>query len=369
MCPDSFSLPVPEHIRSLKPYVPGKPIEALEREYGIRDSIKLASNENPLGPSPLGVAALQAALNGLHRYPDDGGHHLTAALADRWSVDPAAIVLGNGSDEILTLLARAFLRPGDTAVIPRPSFLMYELVVRWAGAECVFVPLKEMTIDPAALLTAIDDRCRLVFLCNPNNPTGTVITREAFETFLQKIPPGVVVVLDEAYGEFVCDPDSPNGVDYIHGDRPVVVLRTFSKAFGLAGLRIGYGLMPPEVAAVLHQVRPPFNVGIPAQVAATAALGDTAFLEKTRQLTRTGLDDLARAMDRLGLRWFPTEANFFLIDVGMSADAVYDWLLAKGVIVRAMTAYGYPNYIRVSIGLPEENMRLIRALEQILPKG
>jgi len=358
-------LTVPEHIRELKPYVPGKPIEELEREYGIHNSIKLASNENPLGPSPMAVAAIHAALSGLHRYPDDGGHHLIDRLAAHLSLAPSAIVLGNGSDEILTMLARAFLGPGDTALIPHPSFLMYELVVRWAGAACEFVPLKDMAVDLASIHENLTNRCRMIFLCNPNNPTGTVMNRDAFESFLNKIPPDLIVVLDEAYGEFVNDPQSPRGIDYIYGDRAVVVLRTFSKAYGLAGLRIGYGCMRPEIAAMLHQVRPPFNVNIPAQVAAAAALDDTEFLEKTRRCVREGLACLTDALDGLGLHYYPTQANFFLIDVGKSADAVYEELLRQGVIVRSMSAYGYPSYIRVTIGLPEENDRFIRALKKI----
>ncbi len=360
---------VPDHIRSLKPYVPGKPIEELEREYRIRNAVKLASNENPLGPSPLAIAAIQKVLAGLHRYPDDSGHHLIHKLADRLSLEPASIVLGNGSDEVLAMLARAFLCPGTTAVIPTPSFLMYELVVRWAGAKCVFVPLREMTIDLAAVQKKITDDCRMVFLCNPNNPTGTTVTLEDFESFLKSIPSDVIVVVDEAYGEFVRDKHCPYGIDYLNSDRPVVTLRTFSKAYGLAGLRIGFGCMHPEIAAVLHQVRPPFNVNIIAQVAAAAALDDTAFLERTRQLIRDGLAYLGGALDRLGMRHFPTQANFFLIDVGMPADDVYEQLLRQGVITRSMSAYGFPRFVRVNIGLPKENERLIRALEKIRSKG
>ena len=366
---NSMSLTIPEHIRSLKPYIPGKPIDELEREYGIRDSIKLASNENPLGPSPLAVAAIRSALDGLHRYPDDGGHELVHRLAAHLSLDPDAIVLGNGSDEVLTMLARAFLRPGDMAIIPQPSFLMYELVVRWAGAECRFVPLKNMTIDLEAMLAQVTDRCRMVFLCNPNNPTGTVVSREAFDAFLEKIPADLVVVLDEAYGEFVRVDDCPRGIEYVHGDRAVVTLRTFSKVYGLAGLRIGYGLMAPETADMLHRVRIPFNVSIPAQAAAVAALDDTDFMDKTRQLVRDGLAFLTRALDDLGFRYFPTQANFFLIDVETSADDIYEQLLRQGVIVRSMSAYGYPRYIRVNVGLPEENDRFIRSLDKIRSNG
>lgn len=361
--------PVPEYILALKPYLPGKPIEELEREYGVQNAVKLASNENPLGPSPHAVAAMQAVLNGVHRYPDDGGYALVHRLAASLAVAPESIVLGNGSDEILTMLTRAFLRPGDNALIPQPSFLMYESVVRWAGANCRFVPLKGLSVDLEALSAHVDDHCRMIFLCNPNNPTGTVFHRDAFDAFLENIPPGLVVVLDEAYGEFVKADNYPHGIDYIHHDRTVVTLRTFSKIYGLAGLRIGYGLMAPEIAAILHRVRIPFNVNIPAQAAAMAALNDTRFRDKTLRLVYDGLTYLAGALDELGLRHFPTEANFLLIDVETTADDVYENLLRQGVIVRSMAAYGYPHYIRVNVGLPEENRRFIEALGKYRSQG
>jgi histidinol-phosphate aminotransferase len=226
-----------------------------------------------------------------------------------------------------------------------------------------------MTIDLASMQKKIIGNCRMIFLCNPNNPTGTTVTRDDFESFLKAIHPDVVVVVDEAYGEFIRDEGCPRGIDYLNSGRAVVTLRTFSKAYGLAGLRIGYGCMHPETAAVLHQVRPPFNVNIPAQVAATAALDDKVFLESTRKLIREGLDYLTGALDRLGMRHFPTQANFFLIDVGMSADDIYEQLLRQGVITRSMSAYGFSRFIRVNIGLPEENEQLIRALEKIRSGG
>lgn len=372
MTSQTISLTVPEHIRLLKPYIPGKPLAALAREYGITDSVKLSSNENPLGPSPKAMAAVRSVLAGVHRYPDDGGYELIHRLATHHSLVPEAVVLGNGSDELLTMLARAFLHPGDIALIPQPSFLVYELVTRWAGAECQFVPLKNMTIDLEALADQVSDRCRMVFLCNPNNPTGTVVTRKALEAFLDRIPEDLIVVMDEAYGEFVRADDCPRGIDYLKGNRPIVILHTFSKIYGLAGLRIGYGLMPPEIAAILQQVRIPFNVNSLAQAAAVAALEDTDFTDATRRLIALGLAFLARELGDLGIRYFPTETNFFLIDVGRPADEVYEQLLRQGVIVRPMTSYGYPQYIRVNVGLHEENERLIWALSRVLcesPKG
>jgi len=361
-----MKVPAAEHIRAIAPYVPGKPIEALEREYGISDSVKLASNENPLGPSPKAVAAIRGALDGLHRYPDGGAYRLTRRLADHLKVAPEAIVLGNGSDEILGMLARVLLCSGDEAVIPRPSFLMYEITVRAAGAGCVFVPLKERVVDLDATAAAVTDRTRLVFVCNPNNPTGTVVTEAQFSAFMDRIPESVVVVLDEAYLEFVRDPDCVRGLSMLAAGRPVVSLRTFSKAYGLAGLRVGYGVMPEELAELLQRVRMPFNVNSLAQAGALAALDDQDFLRQSVAQVHTGLVFLFDELQKIGISCFPTEANFFLIDAGRDADAVFERLLEEGVIVRSMAGYGYPSFIRVNVGADAENRRLIAALAKVL---
>ena len=259
---------VPEHILSIAPYTPGKPIEELEREYGIQNSVKLASNENPLGPSPMAVAAAVKALNNLHRYPDGAAHDLSAKLAGRLGVNPENIVLGNGSDEVIALLAQALLRPGDEVVIPRPSFLMYDITVRSVGATPVYVPLTELHIDLDAVKESITAATRMIFICSPNNPTGTVVCKSDMERFLADLPENIVVVLDEAYLEFVRDPDAAKGDDYIDENRPLVSLRTFSKAYGLAGMRVGYGIMPSGLSNLLHRIRLPFNVSLPAQAAA-----------------------------------------------------------------------------------------------------
>ncbi len=361
-----MTLKVAEHIRSIAPYVPGKPLEALEREYGIADSVKLASNENPLGPSPRAVAAIGEALGRLHRYPDGSAFALTRKLARRLAVEPDRIVLGNGSDEILGMLSRVLLGPGDEAAMPQPSFLMYEITVRASGAAPVFVPLKDLAIDLDRVADAVGDRTRIVFLCNPNNPTGSAIGRERLSAFLAQIPEKIVVVLDEAYMEFVRDPAVVSGLAMKDTDRPLVVLRTFSKAYGLAGLRIGYAVMQAELAELLHRVRMPFNVSSLAQIGAAAALDDQEFLNRTVRQVHQGLDFLFKELARMGIACFPTQANFFLIDAGKSADAVFEALLKRGVIVRSMSAYGYPTYIRVNAGADEENRRLIRALEQVL---
>jgi histidinol-phosphate aminotransferase len=362
-----MKLEVPDYIYTIPPYVPGKPVEELEREFGITDTIKLASNENPLGPSPKALAALGAAAAKLHRYPDGAGFALTQRLARHLKVKPGQIVLGNGSDDLLGMLARVLLQPGDEAIVPDPSFLMYTIVVQSAGAVPVKVPLDQrLAMDLPAMLAKVGPRTRMVFICNPNNPTGTAISRQAFDDFLAALPERVLVVVDEAYYEFVRDSGCVSGLAYLASPRTVVTLRTFSKAYGLAGLRVGYGVMDASVADLLNRVRMPFNVNSLAQVAATAALDDTLFLEKTLATVHQGLDFLYAELSKRGLRYFPTQANFFLIDVVRPADEVFQALLRQGVIVRSMRAYGYPTYIRLSVGLPEENLRFLRALDAVL---
>ncbi|MBW1776976.1 MAG: histidinol-phosphate transaminase [Deltaproteobacteria bacterium] len=355
---------MPAHIASLPPYVPGKPIETVEKEYGLLRAVKLASNENPLGPSPFAVNAVQQALSSVHRYPDGSGKALIDALSSALHLPADRFILGNGSDEIIALLTRAFLGPNDRAVMPKPAFLMYEITVRSVNAVPVDVPLKDLNVDLEAMRDRIDADTRMVFLNNPHNPTGSFIPKREFERFLARIPSGVIVVVDEAYIEYVRDPDCLDSLNCAGEESPVVTLRTFSKAYGLAGLRIGYGVMPSEMAAILNRIRAPFNTNSLAQVAAIAALKDPGFVEKTVTLVHRELDFLFRAIGDLGLTVFPTQANYFLIDVRQSADALFQRLLAEGVIVRSMTAYGYPEYIRVSVGLHEENVRLVEALKR-----
>jgi len=351
---------------SIRPYKAGKPLDELEREYGISDSIKIASNENPLGPSPLAVRAIRDALGNLHRYPDGGGYLLINKIAEKMGVLPENIVLGNGSDEIIGMLSRAFLQPGDEVIIPQPSFLMYEIMARSAGAIPVFIPLRRLFVDLDEIQNRITSKTRTIFICNPNNPTGTVISKEAFEKFLDKIPEEILVVVDEAYIEFVRDPDCAEGIDFLETDRSIITLRTFSKVYGLAGLRIGYGVMPREISGLLNRVRQPFNANTLAQLGAAAALEDRIFFDKTVNLIHAGLDYLYGALDKLKIGYFPTQANFFLIDVKMGADDVFERLLKEGVIVRSMASYGYPQYIRINVGLAEENARFVRALEKVL---
>jgi len=361
-----MNISAPDYILSIKPYEPGKPIEELEREYGIKDSIKLASNENPLGPSPLALEAIKNAVGKLHRYPDGSGHHLIRQISETLSVAPENIILGNGSDDIIAMLTRALLRPGDEAILPRPSFLMYDIMVRSAGAVPVYVPLKSLSIDLDGIKEKFSPQTRMVFLCNPNNPTGTVISTKTFESFLETLPPEVVVVVDEAYIEFVRDKDCLKSIDYLNSGYPFATLRTFSKAYGLAGLRIGYGVMPDELSNLVNRIRQPFNVNSLAQAGALAALKDNGFVQKTIRLVHEGLDFLFNELTRLGLQFFPTQTNFFLINVEKEADEVFERMLKQGVIVRSMTSYGYPGYIRVNVGLYPENVRFIKALENVV---
>jgi histidinol-phosphate aminotransferase len=360
---------VPDYILSIAPYVPGKPIEAVERELGIRHSIKLASNENPLGPSPLALHAMQLALGKLNRYPDDTGLALAARIAEKLKVRPENIVLGNGSDDVISMLAKALLQPKDEVIIPHPSFLWYEIAVRSSGALPAAVPLKSYTIDLKGILDRITPKTRMIFLNNPHNPTGSAVARDALEEFLRAVPAEIVLVIDEAYIEFVKRPDFPNSIDYLNSDKAVVGLRTFSKAYGLAGIRVGYGVMPSLLAGLLNRIRQPFNVNSLAQTAALAALEDEGFLAQTVKLVHEELDFMYAALDKRGIDYLRSQANFFLINVGQNANDVFNDLLKKGVIVRSMASYGYPEHIRVNIGLHAENMRFIDALEKTLLKN
>jgi histidinol-phosphate aminotransferase len=361
-----MKLHVPAHIQAIPAYVPGKPVEEVERERGIRGAIKLASNENPLGPSPKALEAVRQSLAGVHRYPESGGFELTRKLSARLNLAPGNIVLGNGSDDIIAMLATAFLQPRDEVVLARPSFQMYEIVTRAAGAVPVEVPLTDYRNDLEAMAGRMTSRTRMVFVNSPHNPTGSMVRRAEVEAFAAALPPGVLLVLDEAYIEFVRAPDHPDSRDYAAGDRPVVGLRTFSKAYGLAGLRIGYGIMPAAVAEILHRVRQPFNVSLPAQKAAEAALDDEAFLSQTLRAVHDGIDFLCDSLRALNLEVLPTQSNFLFFRVLRPAQGVFEALLERGVIVRPLAGYGYPEHLRVSVGRPEENLRFIEALTQVL---
>nr|HID59836.1 histidinol-phosphate transaminase [Desulfobacterales bacterium] len=357
---------VPDSISSLRAYQPGKPTEELEREYGISNSIKLASNENPLGPSPCAIEAISKSLKNLHRYPDGNSYNLRKRLAEHLNVPFNQIVLGNGSNEIIELLVRTFLCPGEEVIIPAPSFLMYKIMVQAASGVPVEVPLTKYVLDLDGMLKRITSKTRMIFINNPNNPTGTIVKRREMEQFLEEVPNDVIVIIDEAYIEFVRDPDCPRGLEYVDGQNMVVTLRTFSKVYGLAGLRIGYGVMKEEVSEFINRVRQPFNTNTLAQIGALAALDDRAFFEETIRLVHEGLDFLYHELDRMGVRYLPTEANFLLIDLGRDSEQVYREMLKRGVIIRSMTPYGYPNCIRITVGRYEENLRFIETLKEVL---
>ncbi|MFH0810322.1 MAG: histidinol-phosphate transaminase [Pseudomonadota bacterium] len=361
---------VARHIAALTPYPPGKPIEELEREMGISGSIKLASNENPLGPSAKAVEAIRAHLSNLHRYPDGSAWYLRGRLAERLGVEPANIVFGNGSNEVIDLVIRTFLQPGQEAVVPEPTFLMYDKFLAAAGCRCHKVALlPELRLDLDGMLEAGNGTARLFIINNPNNPTGTVVGRAAFDRFLAGLPEEAIVLLDEAYIDFAAEADTPRGLDYLgHAPQRVIALRTFSKMYGLAGLRIGYGVMPAELASYLERVRQPFNVNSLAQVAALAALDDHDHYRRTLELTAQGLKFLQEGFMRLGFECVPTHANFFLAKVG-DGQAIYERMLREGVIIRSMKPYGLPEYIRISAGLPEENERCVRTLAKVLGKS
>ncbi|MCA9464727.1 MAG: histidinol-phosphate transaminase [Nitrospira sp.] len=349
-------------IASLTPYSPGKPLSELERELGVSHAIKLASNENPWGPSPKALQVLEGASSSLHRYPDGGAHYLRQDLADRLKVAPDQVLVGNGSDEIISLLVKAFLSPGEEAVMADLTFVMYRLAVLGGHAVPVEVPLVNWTHDLDAMVKAVTDRTRLLFICNPNNPTGTMVTAQALDRALSQLPDHVVVVLDEAYYEYVRDPDYPDSLRYVREGRPCVVLRTFSKIFGLAGLRVGYGITTPEVSGYVNRVRPPFNVNSLAQEAARAALSDDEHVAKSRGMNEAEMTFLEEGLKNLGLSCIPSQANFLYFDVGMDGKRVYDALLKEGVIVRHIRG----SMVRVTIGQPTENHRFLDALKMVL---
>jgi histidinol-phosphate aminotransferase len=365
-----LKLPTKPWIGELQPYPPGKPIEEVEREYGVVDSIKLASNENPLGPSPKAIAALRDGAADVHLYPDGGAFYLRRALGDKLGVPPDWLLFGNGSNELIDLAARAFVGEGDEAVVAEHAFVIYAMAMQAQGGRARVVPARRYGHDLEAMAAAVTDRTRLVFLANPNNPTGTMFGEDEWRRFLAAVPPDVVVVLDEAYAEYVDDPDYPRSIAALReiGDeRPLLVLRTFSKIYGLAGLRIGFAVGHPQLLDVLNRLRAPFNVNLLAQRAALAALADDEHLERTRQVNRAGMRQLGAGLRALGLDVVPSCANFLLVNVAPLGPvaAIYEELLRRGVIVRPVGVYGLPEHIRVTIGTEAENRRFLAALGEI----
>jgi histidinol-phosphate aminotransferase len=353
----------PSYVQELSPYVPGKPIEELAREFGLAENeiVKLASNENPRGPSAAVRAAIAAATEDVCRYPDGNGFALKDALSKRFGVGAEQIVLGNGSNDVLELVTHAFLRPGDHAVYSRHAFAVYPLSVKARGATGIEVPAKDYAHDLPAMRSAITLETRAIFVANPNNPTGTWIDPQTLKAFIASIPEDVIVVLDEAYNEYLEPSQQAPSAGWTAEHANLVVSRTFSKAHGLAALRVGYGIMNASVADMLNRVRQPFNVNALAQAAAIAALADTAYVEESRALNRAGMRELENGARALNRRFIPSHGNFLLIHVA-DAGAVYQSLLRQGVIVRPVANYGLPEYLRVTVGLPAENRRFLDAL-------
>ncbi len=355
-----------QHLGQIKTYQPGKPIEEVEREYGVRKAIKMASNENALGPSPKAVAAMKRALKRVHRYPDGGCYYLRTKLAARLGVKPEEIVFGNGSDELLVFAARAFLKPGDEVVIADPTFLIYEIASQVENARCIHVPMKVFRYDLPNMMKAITSKTRLVYIANPDNPVGTYVTEKEVVAFMEGCPEDVVVLLDEAYYEFAKDaPGYPDALKLYRRYPNLIFTRTFSKAYGLSGLRIGYAVADAPLVAALNKVREPFNVNLLAQEAALAALDDQAHLNRSINLVKTGRRYLETALRKLGYGVVETVTNFMLVDLKTDALVIHEKLLKKGIIVRPMSAWGLKNFIRVTIGTQIENKKFIQALKSI----
>ena len=361
---------VPEYIRKLAVYVPGKPIEEVQRELGVSDIVKLASNENPLGTSPRALAAIHAALPDLHRYPDGSGFKLRRALAARHGVAIDQIILGNGSSEILEMLARAFIADGDEAVISQQSFVMYELVINQVNGRPVAMPTAPgRRHDLDAMAAAVTSRTKLIYVANPCNPTGTYATRAELDRLFAAVGERVLVVLDQAYQEYVEHPDYPDGLDDLQAGRNVIVLRTFSKIYGLAGLRIGYGIADPDVVATLNRVRSPFNTSSLAQAGALGALDDGEWALRSREHNRREVEFLEAALQRRGIPFTPTVTNFVLIELAGDTRALFLEFQKRGVIIRPVGGPGLAGCARVSVGTRSENEKFLAALDQLLPAG
>jgi histidinol-phosphate aminotransferase len=362
-----MSIHAPDHVRGIAPYQAGKPISELAREYGLDEAriVKLASNENPLGMPESARRASVEALADLARYPDSNGFALKAAISARFGVPAEWITLGNGSNDVLELAAHALAQPGESIVYAQYSFAVYALATQEVGARAIVVPAKDHGHDLDAMRAAIAADTRIVFIANPNNPTGTFVTAAQVERFLASVPQDVVVVLDEAYNEYLAPELRFDSARWVERYPNLLVSRTMSKAYGLAGLRVGFGIAQPELTDLLNRVRQPFNVNSVAQAAAVAALGDEAFLARSFELNRDGLNRLQSAFAERGLQYVPSFGNFVLVRVG-EAGAVYERLLRDGVIVRPVGGYGLPEWLRVSIGLPEENEAFLRALDRAL---
>ncbi len=363
-----MSIPFKKYISDIKHYEPGKPIKELEREYGIKNIIKLASNENPLGTSKKAIRAIKRALSDINLYPEGSCHYLLEKLSNTLKIDKEKIICGNGSNEIIELLARGFLSEGDEVISSEKTFLVYPILTQACGTAYKEVPMTtDYRFDFEGILRAITPKTKIIFIVNPNNPTGTYLNAAEIEGFIAKVPKNILICIDEAYVDFANAPDFPKSLQYITDQNPnVVLLRTFSKAYGLAGLRIGYGVASKEIVGYLHKVRQPFNVNSLAQTAAVAAIDDAFFLWRAKRVTIVGREFFYKQFKKMGLEYLPSQANFVLVNMKRNGREIYQALLKQGMIVRPMNAYNLPNWLRVTIGKRGQNVRFIKLLKEYL---
>jgi histidinol-phosphate aminotransferase len=353
-------------ILEITPYQPGKPIEEVRRQLGLKEVIKLASNENPLGPSPKAVSAIKQSLAKINRYPEGSCFYLRHRLSKKLKVKPQNLIFGNGSDEIIDIIIKAFSEPDDEVITSDITFLEYKIIARQNGRRVKAVPLKDFKYDLSAIRKNISPKARVIFIANPNNPTGTYLKRSEVDKFLDGLPGDIVVVFDEAYLEFAENQDFPKSLNYFRQGKNVIILRTFSKIYGLAGLRIGYGIAGKEFIRYMERARQPFNVNTLAQEAALAALDDTAFIRKAQRVVSEGKKYLYSELDRLKINYIPSAANFILIDLKQNGLKIFNKLLKEGIIVRDMRQYGLNNFIRVTVGTKKENKKFVEALKKVL---
>ena len=355
-----------KQVNDLIPYVPGKPVEALERELGITGSIKIASNENPLGPSKLAAKAAMNAINEVNRYPDGDCFYLKKKLAGKLGVNESNLIIGNGSNEVIEIIARTYLSDDDEAIYGEHAFIVYPIITQAVGAKHVVSPMPDLVHNLDDFATRITEKTKIIFLANPNNPTGTIFKREEFDKFLNRVPDEVIVIVDEAYFEYVDDTEYTDSLRYQQNRNNIITVRTFSKIHGLAGLRVGYGVGSEDIISYVNRVREPFNVNSIAQAAAEAALDDNEHIEKTKAVNRAGLDYLAEQLNKIGVKYTPSFTNFILINLEDDVMPIYNKLLNEGVIVRPVGGYGLKNHLRVSVGLESENKRFILTLKKVL---
>lgn len=358
-----------EALNHIEPYTPGKPLWEVQEELGLTRVIKMASNENPIGPSPIALEIIADSLSGLNRYPDAHAVELKSAIASKLSLTSEQLIVTNGADELITLISETYLEPDDEIIVPSPSFSEYDFGAHLMGAKVVPVPLDhDYQFNLDMILSAVTDRTKLVYICSPNNPTGTYLPKNMLEKLLQSLPNHILVVFDSAYSHFATNKDYTNGLEYVRSGYPIIVLQTFSKIYGLAGLRVGFGAAPESIIQSIVHVKEPFNVNSIAQVAAAAAIGDQEHLKKSKKVNTEGREQLYKAFTELGLRFTESMSNFILVHLGKNAKEIYKQLLANGVIVRYGDTWGLPEHIRISIGTSEENHILIEAISSILLK-